>query len=81
MQAKFPRKMKKFLASVRMHFEVACAVTGIVGLTIQVAQIGFRVAGDLNNSCVLHGVRVLTVGLTLCLPEFRALVFLIDNTA
>ena len=61
--------------------DIACAITRIVGLTIQVPQIRFRVAGDLNDARVLHSVCVFSVGLSLRLPEFRALIFLIDNTA
>ena len=57
--------------------DIACAITRIVGLTIQIPQISVRVAGDLNNTRVLHGVRVLAVCLTLRLPEFAALILFI----
>ena len=61
--------------------DIARAVTRIVGLTIQVPQIRFRVTRDLNDARILHSVCVFSVGLPLRLPEFRTLVFLIDNTA
>ena len=57
--------------------DVARAVTRIVGLTIQIPQISVRVAGNLNYTRVLHGVRILTVRLTLRLPEFAALILFI----
>ena len=56
---------------------IASAITRIVGLTIQIPQISVRVAGDLNNTRVLHGVRVLAVCLPLRLPEFAALILFI----
>ena len=57
--------------------DIARAVTRIVGLTIQIPQISVRVAGDLNNTCVLHGVCVFAVSLPLRLPEFAALILFI----
>ena len=57
--------------------DIACAIIRIVGLTIQVPQISVRVAGDLNNTRVLHGVCVFAVSLPLRLPEFAALILFI----
>ena len=58
---------------------IASAITRIVGLTVQVAQIRFRVAGNLHHACILHGVCVLAVSLPLRLPEFRTLVLFVDD--
>ena len=41
--------------------DIACAVTWVVGLTVQIAQVGIRVTGDLNNTRVLHGICIFTV--------------------
>ena len=59
--------------------DIARAVTGIVSLAVQVAQVCFRVAGNLHHACVLHGVRVLAVSLPLRLPEFRTLVLFVND--
>ena len=58
--------------------DIARAITRIVGLTIQIPQVGVRITGNLDDTCVLHGVCIFPVGLPLCLPEFAALVLLID---
>ena len=58
---------------------IASAITRIVGLTIQIPQIRFRVTGNLHHACVLHGVCVFAVSLPLRLPKLRTLVFLVND--
>ena len=58
---------------------IASAITRIVGLTIQIPQIRFRVTGNLHHACVLHGVCVFAVSLPLRLPKLRTLVFFVND--
>ena len=59
--------------------DIARAVAGIVGLAVQIAQICFRVAGNLHYARVLHGVCVFAVSLPLRLPKLRTLVFFVND--